>query len=78
MRQHSINTPSTPFIGTDNVDVETMAYSFAIEEHVEFQQDEEGTKTMFARERRSREHYNCCVAEDAAMPTGSFFDENES
>ena len=53
-------------IGTDNLDVETMAHSFAIDEHLEFQQDEAGTKAMFARERRSRERYNCCVAEDAA------------
>ena len=60
-------------IGTDNLDVETMAHSFAIDEHLEFQQDEAGTKAMFARERRSRERYNCCVAEDAAMPVGSFF-----
>ena len=63
-------------IGTDNLDVETMAHSFAIDEHLEFQQDEAGTKAMFARERRSRERYNCCVAEDAAMPTGSFFEED--
>ena len=62
-------------IGTDNLDVETMAHSFAIDEHLEFQQDEAGTKAMFARERRSRERYNCCVAEDAAMPVGSFFKE---
>ena len=65
-------------IGTDNLDVETMAQSFAIDEHLEFKQDEEGIKAMFARERRSRERYNCCVAEDAAMPTGSFFSEEES
>jgi hypothetical protein len=52
-----------------------MAHSFAIDEHLEFQQDEAGTKAMFARERRSRERYNCCVAEDAAMPVGSFFKE---
>ena len=65
-------------IGTDNLDVETMAHSFAIDEHLEFQQDEAGTKAMFARERRSRERYNCCVAEDATMPTGSFFSEEES
>ena len=62
-------------IGTDNLDVETIAHSFAIDEHLEFQQDEAGTKAMFARERRSRERYNCCVAEDAAMPVGSFFKE---
>ena len=62
-------------IGTDNLDVETMARSFAIDEHLEFHQDIEGTRAMFARERRSRERYNCCVAEDAAMPVGSFFKE---
>ena len=62
-------------IGTDNLDVETMARSFAIDEHLEFRQDVEGTLAMFARERRSRERYNCCVAENAAMPTGSFFEE---
>ena len=62
--------------GEENLDVETMAQSFAIDEHMEFQQDEAGTKAMFARERRSRERYNCCVAEDAAMPKGKFFDED--
>ena len=63
-------------IGTDNLDVEEMAHSFAIDEHLEFQQDDEGTKAMFARERRSRERYNCCVAEATPMPTGKFFDED--
>ncbi len=62
-------------IGTDNLDVETMAHNFAIDEHLEFQQDEAGTKAMFARERRSRERYNCCVEADATMPEGSFFEE---
>lgn len=62
-------------IGTDNLDVETMAQNFAIDEHLEFKQDEAGTKAMFARERRSRERYNCCVMEEATMPKGSFFDE---
>jgi len=65
-------------IGTDALDVEGMAHSFAIEEHMEFQQTEAGTRAMFARERRSRERYNCCVSEDIAMPTGSFFNEEES
>lgn len=63
-------------IGTDNLDVETMARSFAIEEHMEFHQDIEGTRAMFARERHSRERYNFCVAENAAMPVGSFFKED--
>ena len=63
-------------IGTDNLDVEEMAHSFAIEDHMEFTQDAEGTKKMFARERRSRERYNCCVAESAPMPKGKFFEED--
>ena len=63
-------------IGTDNLDVEQMAHQFAIDEHMEFQQDEAGTRAMFARERHSRERYNCYVAKEAAMPTGSFFDDN--
>ena len=63
-------------IGTDNLDVETMSHSFAIDEHLKFQQSAAGTKAMFARERRSRERYNCRVAEDAAMPVGSFFEES--
>jgi len=63
-------------IGTDNLDVETMARSFAIDEHLEFQQTMEGTHEMFRRERRSRERYNCCLAENVAMPCGSFFDED--
>ena len=62
-------------IGTDNLDVESMAHSFAIDEHLEFRQDDEGTRAMFACERRSRERYNCCVAKNTVMPTGSFFDE---
>ena len=62
-------------IGTDNLDVETMAQSFAIDEHMKFEQTEEGTEAMFARERRCRERYNCYVAEATPMPTGSFFDE---
>jgi len=62
-------------IGTDNLDVETMARSFAIDEHLEFHQDVKGTQAMFARERRSRERYNSCVSRDASMPKGSFFDE---
>ena len=63
-------------IGTDNLDVETMAHNFAIDEHLEFLQDEAGTKAMFARERRCRLRFNYCIEEDKAMPTGSFFDED--
>lgn len=63
-------------IGTDNLDVETMAQSFAIEEHLEFQQTEKGTRAMFARVDHCRERFNRCVAEDAVMASGSFFQED--
>jgi len=62
-------------IGTDNLDVETMAMNFAIDEHLKFQQTEEGTKAMFDCERRSRERYNRCIEADTSMPIGSFFKE---
>ncbi len=62
-------------IGTDNLDVETMAQSFAIDEHMEFQQSEAGTRAMFARERSCRERFNLCVAENASMPVGKYFDK---
>ena len=63
-------------IGTDNLDVETMAHSFAIDEHMEFTEDAEGTKRMFERERRSRERYNCCIAENTSISKGLFFEED--
>lgn len=60
-------------IGTDNLDVESMARDFAIDEHLSFAENPEGTELMFAEERRSRIRYNDCVCCDAAMPAGSFF-----
>ena len=63
-------------IGTDNLDVETMAHSFAIDEHLAFKEDEDGTHSMFEKERRSRERFNCCIASEAAIPKGKFFDED--
>ena len=63
-------------IGTDNLDVETMAHSFAIDEHLTFREDEDGTHSMFEKERRSRERFNCCIASEAAIPKGKFFDED--
>lgn len=64
-------------IGTDNLNVESMAHSFAIEEHLEFHQDERGTKEMFERERRGRERYCCSLHENKPMPKGSFFEEEK-
>lgn len=64
------------FIGTDNLDVEGMAESMGIDNHLQFTQDEEGTREMFQRECRSRVHYNQRLAENAPMATGSYFEEN--
>ncbi|MCR4584072.1 MAG: VWA domain-containing protein [Prevotella sp.] len=63
-------------IGTDNLDVETMAHSFAIDDHLSFCQNEEGTKAMFACERRARARYNSRLDASSPAPTGSFFDED--
>lgn len=60
-------------IGTDNLDVEGMAGSMAIDNHLEFQEDEEGTRKMFAEERVSRCVYNACIAQDAPMPKDGYF-----
>ena len=64
-------------IGTDNLDVEGMANSMAIDNHLSFCEDAEGTREMFRRERRSRMRFNCFCAEQMEMPTGSYFDEEE-
>ena len=63
-------------IGTDNLDVETMARSFAIDDHMDFTEDAIGTQKMFERERRSRERYNRCLAENTPISKGLFFEEN--
>ena len=60
-------------IGTDNLDVESMAHSMAIDEHMAFAEDAEGTEAMFERERTSRIHYNACVASGAVRQKGSYF-----
>lgn len=64
------------FIGTDNLDVEGMAASMGIDNHLQFTQDEEGTREMFRQERRSRERYNQCLATNAPMAVGDYFKED--
>ena len=63
------------FIGTDDLDVESIAMDMGIDNHLSFAEDEEGTKAMFASENRTRERYNNCRAADCAMPLGSYFEE---
>lgn len=62
-------------IGTDNLDVESMARTMAIDEHMEFTEDAVGTSQMFARERSARMRYNACLDAGVTMESGSFFDE---
>lgn len=64
-------------IGTDNLDVEGMAGAMAIDNHLEFAEDDEDTKQMFARELRSRRRYNACMASGVAMPKGSYFADDD-
>lgn len=64
-------------IGTDNLDVESMARSFSINEHLAFTEDEESTEKMFARERRSRIRFNDAICHCIAMEEGSFFDDED-
>ena len=64
-------------IGTDNLDVEGMAGSMNIDNHLAFTQDEQGTQMMFARENRARMRYNESVSIGCAMPAGDYFKEEE-
>lgn len=64
-------------IGTDNLDVEGMAGAMAIDNHLAFTEDEESTRKMFARERRSRERFNECCACAEPMPMGKYFEEEK-
>ena len=63
------------FIGTDDLDVENIALDMGIDNHLQFSEDEAGTKKMFARENRARERYNKCCATDCVMEAGSYFEE---
>ena len=63
------------FIGTDDLDVESIAMDMGIDNHLQFSEDEAGTKKMFARENRARERYNKCRSMDCAMEAGSYFEE---
>ncbi len=64
-------------IGTDNLDVEGMAHSMCIDEHMDFTEDAVSTKAMFVRERKARVRYNCSVQKGEAVPLGSFFKDEE-
>ena len=64
-------------IGTDNLDVEGMAHSMSIDEHLQFTEDAESTRRMFLRERKARVNYNAYIQSDCARPVGRFFDDED-
>ncbi len=66
------------FIGTDDIDVNGMAADLSIENKWSFSRNGASTAEMFAKDRKSRMRYFNCVANDEAMPEGSYFDDDES
>lgn len=54
------------YIGA-NQDVEAVATSMSIDNHLAFEEDEEGTKAMFARECRSRKKFFGKIAQNMPM-----------
>ena len=63
-------------IGTDNLDVEGMAGSLSIDNHMAFTEDEESTKVMFAKERKARARFYSFMACGKTMEKGDYFNEN--
>ena len=64
-------------IGTDNLDVESMASSMHIDATLRFKQNEEETRRMFCQERRARFKFNKALGEERAINASSFFDLKE-
>lgn len=60
-------------IGTDNLDVESMAHSMSIDDHMEFTEDANGTRAMFELEREARICYSAKTAAGVERKRGSFF-----
>lgn len=60
-------------IGTDNLDVQGMAQSMNIDDHLEFKEDEASTDEMFACERTARMGYIKRLATGEPIQAGSFF-----
>ena len=63
-------------IGTDNLDVKKMARNFDIGDHLTFTEDADGTRAMFAKERRCRSNFYECICNDNSVPEGSYFSQD--
>lgn len=64
------------FIGTDNLDVEGIAMDMGIDNHLEFTEDEAGTKEMFARENNARLRMCKSISLGEKIETGSYFEDS--
>lgn len=64
------------YIGTDH-DVENFAFSISIENTMVFQKDIEGTRDMFAKERKARENYSHKLYANRTVSDNYFDDIDE-
>lgn len=65
------------FIGTEDLNVESIAHDMGIDNHLQFTEDAAGTQEMFRRENRARERFNECRAKNRMMEAGSYFEEEK-
>ena len=66
------------FIGTDNLDVESMAKEMNIDNHLTFTEDAEGTAEMFASERACRMSFMHNIFAGHAIGKGSYFNSDNN
>ena len=66
------------FIGTDNLDVESMAKEMNIDNHLTFTEDAEGTAEMFATERACRMSFMHNLFAGHAVGKGSYFNSDNN
>ena len=66
------------FIGTDNLDVESMAKEMNIDNHLSFTEDAEGTAEMFATERVCRMSFMHNIFAGHAIGKGSYFNSDNN
>ena len=66
------------FIGTNNLDVESMAKEMNIDNHLTFTEDAEGTAEMFATERACRMSFMHNLFAGHAIGKGSYFNSDNN
>ena len=64
-------------IGTDNLDVEGMAHSMNIDDHLSFAETPTATVEMFSCERSARSRYMGSLANNKRVALGGFFKDDE-